>query len=99
MFSIEPDELRTLVTESKRAWLSLGEPKYGPSPSENSMQKFRQSLFAAHDIQKGTVVTRRHIKIARPGDGLDPKHLNFIIGRIIKKQLVKGTPFLWEYFE
>ena len=60
-FSIEPDELRTLVIESKRAWLSLGELKYGPSPSENSMQRFRQSLFAAHDIKKGTVVARCNI--------------------------------------
>ena len=63
------------------------------------MQKLRQSLFAAHDIQKGTVVTRCNIKIARPGDGLDPKHLDSIIGRLVKNDIAKGTPLAWEVFE
>jgi len=33
-FSMEPDELRSLVVESERAWQALGQVSYGPTPAE-----------------------------------------------------------------
>ena len=35
-FSMEPKEMKQLVTETKRAWQSLGEVKYGASQSEKT---------------------------------------------------------------
>ena len=33
-FSLEPDEVKTLVTETERAWQSLGDVQYGPTGAQ-----------------------------------------------------------------
>ena len=44
-FSLEPFELKMLVSESKRAWLSNGKVSYGPSKNEKKSLVFRRSIF------------------------------------------------------
>ena len=51
-FSIEPNELRSLVIESKRAHESIGEVKFGPSKEEIDSLKFRRSIYISKNISK-----------------------------------------------
>ena len=44
----------------------------------------RRSLFAYRDIKKGEVLDRSMIQVVRPGDGLSPEMLDFIIGKVVK---------------
>ena len=89
-FSLEPDEMRQLVIESKRAWQSLGKIFYGSTKSEEKSIKFRKSIYAIKDINKNDKFTRENIKIIRPGFGLEPKYFNKIIGKLSNKNLKKG---------
>lgn len=95
-FSLEPHELKSLVEESKRAWLALGQVKYGPTDSERASLQFRRSLYISKDMKKGEVLTEENVRIIRPGYGLSPKYFEYVIGKPITKDSKKGTPLSWD---
>ncbi len=91
-FSIEPEELRLLVTESERAFLALGDITYGILEAEKKSLVFKRSLYVIKDIQKGEPFTSKNIGIIRPGDGLDTTYYELLLGRISKQSIKEGTP-------
>jgi len=91
-FSIEPGELRELVSNVRIAEEALGRVYYGLTKEEKKNRVFRRSLFAVGDIQKGEVLTEEKVKSIRPGYGLSPKYLKSILGKRAKKDISKGTP-------
>ena len=95
-FSIEPDELKALVVESKRAWQSLGHIQYGPTEKEKASLAFRRSLYIAEDIQKGTTLTAKNLRAIRPGLGLPPKYYELLLGKPVNQDIKKGTPMSWD---
>ncbi len=95
-FSIEPDELKQLVQETKQAWQALGEIKYGVEGNEADSLKYKRSLFVVQDIKKGEKITRKNIRAIRPGIGISPKYFDTLVGRIAIKELKKGTPVVWD---
>lgn len=95
-FSMEPEELKSLVIETERAWKSLGKVYYGPTDIEKNSLKFRRSLYVAQDMKAGDLLTTETIKAIRPGYGLAPKYLPTLLGRKIKKDVAKGTPVSWD---
>jgi N-acetylneuraminate synthase len=90
-FSLEYKELEELCLGVKTAWETLGRVDYGQKSSELGNLKFRRSLYFVENIQKGEMITKKHVKSIRPGFGLSPKYLNDIIGRIALKNVTKGT--------
>jgi len=95
-FSIEPDEMSALVTETKRAWQALGKISYGPTKKENASLQFRRSLYVAEDMKKGDVLTKDNLRPIRPGGGLQPKYFDIILGGKVNCDVRKGTPMRWE---
>jgi pseudaminic acid synthase len=96
-FSLEPEELRSLVTETERAWQSLGAVSYGPTAAEQKSLVFRRSIYVASDVRAGDQLTSDNIRCVRPGLGLAPKYLDILIGRRVNRDLKKGTPMQWEF--
>ena len=90
-FSLEPDEFKSLVDESKSAYESLGKIKTEPTKSEKKYLKYRRSIYAAEDIKKNERFTKLNLKVIRPGLGLHPKFYDSIIGKKSKKTIKKGT--------
>jgi len=95
-FSLEPDEMRSLVSETERAWLALGHVAYGPTEKELSSIKFRRSLYVARDMNQGDLFTSQNIRVVRPGTGLAPKYYDVLIGKKASRRISKGTPMTWE---
>ncbi|KQC04394.1 MAG: pseudaminic acid synthase [Methanoculleus sp. SDB] len=95
-FSLEPDEFRALVVETKRAWQSLGQVRYGPGEEEKRSLAFRRSLYIAEDLQKGDLLTPENLRCVRPGLGLSPKYYEMLLGKRVNRDARKGTPFRWE---
>jgi pseudaminic acid synthase len=95
-FSLEPAELQSLVIESERAFLGLGQVQYGIQSSENKSTLFKRSIYIAKDIAAGETITKDHIRIIRPALGLSPKHLDLVIGRQAKKDISAGTPLSFD---
>lgn len=96
-FSMEPDEMKMLVQETERAWLSLGSVSYGPIEAEQASLQFRRSIYIAKDMQAGEYFDRENLQIVRPGFGLAPKYFDLILGRRVLQGLKKGTPLCWDH--
>ncbi|MFO7684767.1 MAG: pseudaminic acid synthase [Desulfobacterales bacterium] len=95
-FSMEPKELTALVTETTRAWQSLGEVRYGASQSEQTSLQFRRSLYIVQDLKAGDVLTRSNVRSIRPGLGLPPKYIEIILGMRVNREVKRGTAIVWE---
>ena len=95
-FSLEPNELRSLVIETERAWQSLGKVTYGGMHDEDKSKIFRRSLYVAENMQAGEFFTEKNLRIVRPGMGLSPKYYDKIVGCKVSRFIAKGTPVSWE---
>jgi len=95
-FSLEPEEMKQLVIETKRAWQSLGKVTYGPTEAEQSSIDFRSSLYIAEDMKEGDVLNEKNLRIVRPGFGLPPKFYNILLDRKVSCDVKKGTSVSWE---
>lgn len=96
IFSMEPEEMKSLVFETKRAWQSLGEISYGPTDKEIASLQYRRSLYVAQDMKAGDTFTKENLRAIRPGFGLPPKYYDIFRGKRIKKGAKKGTPVSWD---
>ena len=95
-FSMEPEELKSLVVECERAFQSLGKIQYGILPAEEKSRKFKRSIYISNDMKAGEVINESNIRIIRPGLGLEPKYFEVVLGKKINKDVVKGTPLTWD---
>jgi pseudaminic acid synthase len=91
-FSLEPAELSSLVIETKRAWQSLGQVRYGPTEAEMKSLVFRRSIYTAADIAVGETFTTTNLRIVRPGDGAPPHLYSQLLGRVARRAYSRGTP-------
>jgi len=91
-FSLEKDELKSLVIESKRAFEALGDVYIGIMPAEQNSLRFKRSVYIVQDIKSGDLFTEENTKIIRPGDGLDTSFYSLILGKKSKNNITKGTP-------
>ena len=96
-FSLEPHEFKMLVTETERAWQSLGQVQYGVQEAEKKSINYKRSLYVVKDIKAGEKFTEQNIRVIRPGDGLHPRYFQTILGRKAAKDILKGTPFHFDF--
>jgi len=96
VFSLEPEEMKSLVIETERAWQSLGTVTYGAGESEQKSLAFRQSVYIARDVAAGSILAREDLRIVRPGHGLAPKHYEMLVGRRANRDLKEGTATSWD---
>ncbi len=94
-FSIPPDEMEELITKSKETWLTLGKEK--KIREKKSYLNLRRSIYVIRSINVGEKISKKNIKIIRPGFGLKPKYFNQLIGKKVKKKLTKGEALKFKY--
>ena len=94
-FSLEPHELAALVSETERAWQSLGRVQYGPVEAEKASARYRRSRYIAADMKAGDVLTAENLRVVRPGYGLAPKYYDLLLGRRVNRDLAAGTAVTW----
>ncbi len=97
-FSMEPHELADLVTSVNAAWRALGKVEYTLEKSEEENRTFRRSLFVVKDVKAGTILTAEHVRAIRPGQGLEPRYLDRVLGAVAQVDIARGTPLAWEHF-
>jgi N-acetylneuraminate synthase len=95
-FSLEPDELKTLVEDCRDAFLALGEARYRRSEAEQHNRQFRRSLYVVRDVPAGRALTTEDVRSIRPGFGLEPGHLPAVLGRRAARVLRRGEPLAWD---
>ena len=95
-FSLEPHELKLLVTETQRAWQAMGTVVYGGSQAEEKSKQYRRSIYVSRDIKAGETLDKSNLRIVRPAFGLAPKHWQQVLNRVARCDLKKGTPLSWD---
>jgi sialic acid synthase SpsE len=96
-FSMEPSEMAQLVTETKRAWESVGKISYGATQAEEKSKVYRRSLYIVKDVKAGEVFTTENIRAIRPGLGLPTKYLDKVLGKRANQNILRGTALRWEF--
>jgi pseudaminic acid synthase len=91
-FSLEPHEFKTMVNSVREIEKALGTVNYSVTEHEKASRVFRRSLFIIKDMKKGDIFSNENIRSIRPGHGLPPKYLDFVMGKHAQRDLKKGTP-------
>ncbi len=95
-FSMEPEEMKALVVEAERVQKAVGQVSYGSTAKESASKVYRRSIYVAKDIAEGETLNSENLRIIRPGLGLEPKHIDVVLGRRARTSLKKGTPLSWD---
>ena len=97
--SLEPGELKAMVSAIRNIELAKGNGLKTPSPSEIKNLKFaRKSIHLARDVSENHKVTESDLIMKRPGDGISPMQLDLVIGKKIIKSLKADHQLTWEDF-
>lgn len=81
--SLEPHELRAMVSAIRNIEKAMGNGVKEPSYSEKSNIRIaRKSIVARERIKKGEVFTEQNITTKRPGTGINPMRWNEILGTV-----------------
>jgi len=88
--SLNPEELNIFVKAVRDAEKMLGDGIKNPTKREESiMEAARRSIVAARDLKEGTILDESMLEFKRPGNGLKPELISFIIGRKLKRSLME----------
>ncbi len=80
--SLEPDELKAMVTSIRNIERAMGDGIKRPCPSEiKNMAVARKSIVAARPIQAGEVFSEDNLVVKRPGTGMSPMLWDTVIGQ------------------
>jgi sialic acid synthase SpsE len=98
-FSLEPDEMKALVAESERAWMSLGKVSYRVTDKERTSLRFRRSLYVVKDLKAGDILNKDNLRSIRPGFGLPPRFYDVLLGKRVSRNVKRGTAVSWDLVE
>lgn len=98
--SANPDELKIICEESKRIFESLGDGRKKVSKEEMEKRlKFRRSCITATELTASHIISEKDIVYKRPGTGISPDEIKYLIGRKLKKDVKADYLLTWEDFE
>lgn len=88
--SLEPDELKCMVSAIRNIEQAMGAGTKKPSRSElKNISIARKSIVAARDIQKGECFSLENITSKRPGCGISPMKWDHVLGKKAKRGFKK----------
>jgi sialic acid synthase SpsE len=92
-FAIEPRELAELVRQIREVESALGSGmKTGPADEELAAYGYaRRSIHAMADIKKGTVIADEMLINKRPGHGIRPKYISWVVGRRAARDIARDS--------
>ena len=80
--SLDPQELKAMVTAIRNIEQATGSAEKHVSPSEAAnIAIARKSIVAARDIKAGETFTEENITVKRPGNGISPMLWDSVIGQ------------------
>ncbi len=99
-FSLDPAEFTEMVNQIREQEMMMGKPTYGPrTKDEEQNKRYRRSLFVSADIKKGEKFTEKNVRSIRPGDGLETKYIDEVLGKTATEDIEMGTPLSWDLID
>ena len=79
--SLEPDELKAMISGIRKVELARGTGVKRPTASEQTNRDIaRKSIVAAKTIKQGEIFTTDNLTTKRPGSGVSPMRWNEVLG-------------------
>jgi N-acetylneuraminate synthase len=98
--SLNPKELQEMIKAIRNIEIALGSDEKKPSPSEVDNRKIaRKSLHFSQDLNKGHVLVEEDLSIKRPGEGIEPKYCEQLIGKTLKCDVASDQIVEWEHLQ
>lgn len=84
--SLDPEELKAMVTGIRNIEKALGCGEKKPTASEKgNIAVARKSIVAKSSIRKGEMFTEDNITVKRPGSGISPMHWYEVLGKTAER--------------
>lgn len=84
--SLEPDELKTMVSAIRNIEQAVGDGVKKVTDSERgNISVARKSIVAACEIKKGELLTEANLTVKRPGTGISPMRWEEVLGQSAKR--------------
>jgi N-acetylneuraminate synthase len=97
--SADPEEMTYLARESKHIFDALGSSVRSINDTQMEKRKvFRRRMVAARPMQQGQVLSAADVNFKRPGTGIDPDKLEFVLGRPLSRDLNAEDEIEWNDF-
>jgi len=94
--SLEPTELKAMITAIRNIEKALGSGDKQPSETEKkNILVARKSIHLVKKLAKGHILTEGDLTMKRPGDGISPMKMEEVIGKKIKKDLETEHKLMW----
>ena len=91
--SLEPEELKQLVSSIRNVELALGSTIKAPANAEASNRLIvRRSVVAARAIRRGELLSEEMLACKRPGNGVSPMELWSLLGRPAERDYKPDEP-------
>lgn len=87
------EEMSIIAHESKRIADAMGSFRINCIEDEERRLSFRRSIVLKRDVKKGEQLEADMIDFKRPGIGIEPGMLNYVIGRTANKDIDCDKPF------
>lgn len=91
-FSMEPDEFTSMVKQVREVEAAIGQISYPADVSKIKGREFCRSLFVVNNMKAGDIFSENNIRSIRPGNGLNPKYWNDVLGKRAAHDIERGTP-------
>ena len=95
--SANPEEMKMIVKESCNIVRAMGACRRVVNQAEEEKKlKFRRSVVAGRDLGKGHVLMIEDLAFKRPGSGIWPDEVGYLIGRKIKQDISQDEIMQWD---
>jgi len=95
--SMNPVEFKLMVDYVRELEKAMGSSRKEVMTEEGeTVFVQRRGLYAKHNLKKGQIIQDDDIDVLRPALGILPKYKQIVIGKILKNDLKKGYPIMWE---
>ncbi len=94
--SADPEELKVIVHEGKNIFWALGSTNRIVSAEEiEKRKKFRRRIVLKRAMKEGEIIHEGDLDFKRPGNGINPDEVNYVVGRSLKYDVSEGHELEW----
>jgi sialic acid synthase SpsE len=85
--SATKDEMKEIVENASRVSQAMGSFRITATESNDKKREFRRSIVLTRGINKGEIITEEMIDFKRPGTGIPPEAVSYIIGKKVNRNI------------
>lgn len=94
--SATPQELTSIVAESGRICAAMGSTRIEVPENEERKSAFRRSVVVRKSMPAGHVLVMEDFDFKRPGDGIEPGDVRYLVGRTLAKPVSADSMLSWD---